>query len=280
MFHAKTLKNSVHAFIFKQDIKTFHAGGLMWRKKLLLVSFPVICILFGCGGSTKAEQEEEVIMLRKQAEEDKLAAERESMVTTQIERRGVKNPRVLAAMRSVPRHLFTPPERRGEAYGDFPLPIGEGQTISQPYIVALMTELLELKPDSRVLEIGTGSGYQAAVLSKLAAEVYSIEIVESLAESSGKLLAELGYDNVEIKCGDGFFGWPDKAPFDGIIVTAAPEKAPQPLLDQLADGGLLVIPEGKFLQELVVYEKRMEKMNRREVLSVRFVPMTGRAEKP
>ncbi|MBN2287952.1 MAG: protein-L-isoaspartate(D-aspartate) O-methyltransferase [Candidatus Glassbacteria bacterium] len=223
--------------------------------------------------------EEQVIMLRKQGGDDKRAGEREAMVRTQIERRGVKDARVLEAMRKVPRHLFIPPDRRDEAYGDFPLPIGHGQTISQPYIVALMTELLRLKPESRVLEIGTGSGYQAAVLAELAAEVYSIEIVEPLCEKASELLAGFGYTNARVRCGDGFYGWPEEAPYDGIIVTAAPEKVPQPLLDQLADGGRLVIPEGRFLQELVVYEKHEGEVKRREVISVRFVPMTGRAEK-
>ncbi len=251
----------------------------MWPKNLLIVSLLAISVPVGCGGSTMAEQEEQVIMLRKQAGDDNRAAERLSMVETQIERRGVKDPRVLEAMRKVPRHLFVPIDRRDAAYGDFPLPIGYGQTISQPYIVALMTELLRLKPDSRVLEIGTGSGYQGAVLAELAAEVYSIEIVEPLTEKARKLLEKLGYSNIQLKCGDGYYGWPDAAPFDGIMVTAAPKEVPQPLLDQLAEEGRLVIPEGKFLQELVVYEKRKGKISRREVISVRFVPMTGRAEK-
>ena len=201
------------------------------------------------------------------------------MVAAQLVGRDIVDPRVLTVFRKVPRHLFIREALRGEAYGDFPLPIGYGQTISQPYIVALMTELLRLKPDSRVLEIGTGSGYQVAVLAELAAEVYSIEIVEPLTEKARKLLDKLGYSNIQLKCGDGFFGWPEAAPFDGIIVTAAPKQVPQPLLDQLAENGQLVIPEGRFLQELVVYEKRKGKIERREVISVRFVPMTGRAEK-
>ena len=250
----------------------------MWPKYILVVSLLAICAFFGCGGSTMAE-EGQVIMLRKQAKDDNGTAERESMVRTQIERRGVKDQRVLKAMRKVPRHLFVPSDRRDAAYGDFPLPIGHGQTISQPYIVALMTELLHLQPDSKVLEIGTGSGSQAAVLAELAGGVYSIEIVEPLCEKSRKLLAELGYTNTEIKCGDGYYGWPEAAPFDGIIVTAAPKEVPRPLLDQLADNGRLVIPEGKFLQELVVYEKLKGETRRREVIPVRFVPMTGRAEK-
>jgi len=251
----------------------------MWPNKSLVVSLLAVCVSVGCGGSTMAEQEGQVIMLRKQAGDDNRAAERESMVKTQIERRGVKDPRVLEAMRKIPRHLFVPSERQDEAYGDYPLPIGYGQTISQPYIVALMTELLKLNPESRVLEIGTGSGYQAAVLAELAGEVYSIEIVAPLCEKAQKFLAELEYDNARVKCGDGFFGWPEAAPFDGIIVTAAPKRVPQPLLDQLADKGRLVIPEGKFLQELVVYEKLKGEIKRRQVISVRFVPMTGRAEK-
>ncbi len=203
--------------------------------------------------------------------------ERERMVEKQIIRRGVKDAAVLRAMRQVPRHEFVPPESRGQAYGDHPLPIGEGQTISQPYIVALMTELLQLRPEDRVLEIGTGSGYQAAVLAEIVKQVYTIEIIPSLARHAEQTLERLHYDNVEVRAGDGYLGWPDAAPFDGVIVTAAPEKVPQPLLDQLKTGGRLVIPIGKYHQELVVYTKTENGVTSRREAAVRFVPMTGEA---
>jgi protein-L-isoaspartate(D-aspartate) O-methyltransferase len=206
--------------------------------------------------------------------------DRERMVRVQIEARGVKDPRVLKVMREVPRHLFVPEEQRAFAYEDRPLPIGHGQTISQPYVVAAMTELLDPKPGDTVLEIGTGSGYQAAVLAKLVSKVYSIEIVKPLAENAAKTLATLGYQNVEVKAGDGYRGWPDKAPFDGIIVTAAPEKVPQPLIDQLAVGGRMVIPVGDTIQELEVHVKTEKGIETRSVFQVRFVPMTGEASGP
>jgi protein-L-isoaspartate(D-aspartate) O-methyltransferase len=201
-----------------------------------------------------------------------------AMVKEQIEARGVKDPAVLEAMRNVPRHQFIPESLRHEAYEDGPVPIGHDQTISQPYIVALMTELLELDSDSKVLEIGTGSGYQAAVLSILADSVYSIEIIPELAAKIDSTFQELGYQ-VTVRCGDGYRGWPDKAPFDAIIVTAAPEKIPLPLLDQLAENGRLVIPVGAFYQELKLIRKVNGKFIEKDVAPVRFVPMTGDAEK-
>jgi protein-L-isoaspartate(D-aspartate) O-methyltransferase len=202
------------------------------------------------------------------------------MVETQIVARGVRDQRVLAAMRKVPRHLFVDPAQRAEAYEDHPLPIPGNQTISQPYIVALMTELLELEPSSRVLEIGTGSGYQSAVLAELSDEVYTIEIVPELARLAASRLKELGYDNVTVKEGDGYRGWPEHAPFDAVIVTAAPERIPQPLLDQLAPGGIMVIPVGGFFQELKVFRKSADgRITEKDILPVRFVPMTGEVEK-
>ncbi len=186
---------------------------------------------------------------------------RASMVEL-IRRRGVKDPRVLEAMAKVPRHLFVPPHLRDEAYADYPLAIGEGQTISQPYIVALMTEALELPPQSRVLEIGTGSGYQAAILAEIAREVYSVERLPSLAQRAEKLLKKLGYTNVHIKVGDGTLGWPEEAPYHGIIVTAAAPSIPPPLLEQLAVGGKLVIPVGgAYSQELLQVTKLDEEGN-------------------
>ncbi len=207
------------------------------------------------------------------------AAQRESMVKNQIEARGVKDPRVLESMRTVPRHLFVPEEYRDGAYQDSPLPIGEGQTISQPYIVALMSELLGVGPGSKVLEIGTGSGYQAAVLADMGVEVYSIEIKERLCERARTTLSELGYHRAHVRCGDGYGGWPSEAPFDGIIVTAAPSRIPQPLLDQLAEGAHMVIPVGEFYQELKVITRAGDSFEERSVIPVRFVPMTGEAER-
>jgi protein-L-isoaspartate(D-aspartate) O-methyltransferase len=211
-------------------------------------------------------------------QDTELAEERREMVE-EIRARGVKAPAVLAAMGSVPRHLFIPEGERSNAYEDRPLPIGYEQTISQPYIVALMTSLLDLRPNSRVLEVGTGSGYQAAVLSRLVDQVYSVEIVPALGERARRTLAELGYRNVQVRIGDGYKGWPDAAPFDAIIVTAAPPSIPDPLLKQLKAGGKLVIPVGKTYQDLIVMTRRRDGgFDRENVLPVRFVPMTGEAQ--
>ncbi len=205
---------------------------------------------------------------------------RDEMVTTQIAARGVRDKAVLEALRSVPRHLFVPPDVRAEGYADHPLPIGEGQTISQPYIVGLMSELLEVKPGDRVLEIGTGSGYQSAVLAAMGCHVYTIEIRDRLAQEAAKRLAELGYRDVHVRTGDGYAGWAEGAPFAGIVVTAAPEHIPQPLKDQLAIGGRLVIPVGSFYQQLKVITRRgPDDFPERDVIPVRFVPMTGEIER-
>ncbi|HXI03533.1 MAG TPA: protein-L-isoaspartate(D-aspartate) O-methyltransferase, partial [Candidatus Saccharimonadales bacterium] len=202
---------------------------------------------------------------------------RERMVRDQIEARGIGDPRVLAAMRAVPRHLFVPGNVARLAYADHPLPIGSGQTISQPYIVAAMTELLEVEPGEKILEIGTGSGYQAAVLAAMGAEVYTIEIVEPLGVEARRRLEDLGYAGVRTRIGDGYRGWPEAAPFDGIIVTAAPDHVPRPLADQLAMGGKMVIPVGSLDQELLVLTRTPEGMRSERALPVRFVPMTGEA---
>jgi protein-L-isoaspartate(D-aspartate) O-methyltransferase len=197
------------------------------------------------------------------------------MVDRQIRARGVKDERVLAAMEAVPRAEFVPAAQRPYAYDDRPLPIGEDQTISQPYIVALMTELLEVKEGDRVLEIGTGSGYQAAVLAELTPHVYTIEIIPTLAERAEETLRRLGYDSVEVKAGDGYLGWPDRAPFDGIIVTCAPEEVPEPLKEQLREGGRMVIPVGPQWthQTLYVLTKNGDTLEQKEIIPVRFVPM-------
>ena len=209
--------------------------------------------------------------------------DRELMVRTQIAWRRVKDPNVLAAMRTVPRHAFVRSFDQRAAYADHPLPIGSGQTISQPYIVAFMTEALKLTPESKVLEIGTGSGYQGAVCAEIAREVYTIEIIEELANSARKLLAELGYENVFVRAGDGYFGWPDEAPFDAIIGTAAAGRIPPALVEQLKPGGRMIIPEGspRGFQHLVLITKDQRgEIQRDEVMPVRFVPMTGRVMQP
>jgi len=208
-----------------------------------------------------------------------LKAMREKMVETQIKARGVKDPRVLSALLKVERHRFVPEEHLNSAYSDQPLPIGEGQTISQPYIVALMTELLELKGEEKVLEIGTGSGYQAAILGELAKEVYTIEIIESLASMAKKRLSEFGYQNIKVKAGDGYLGWPEAAPFDAIILTAAPDHIPRPLIEQLKEGGRMVVPVGTYTQELKKIIKRSGKIETTDIIPVVFVPMTGEGVK-
>lgn len=209
---------------------------------------------------------------------DGRAIDRSRMVSEQIAARGVRDPAVLEAVRTVPRHLFVPQDLSVVAYTDAPLPIGHEQTISQPYIVALMTELMGLTGGETVLEVGTGSGYQAAVLSEIAGSVFSIEIIEELATSAAERLSRLGYANVTVKHGDGYRGWPEHAPFDAIVVTAAPDHIPEPLLAQLGVGGRLVIPVGDYYQELIQVTRTNDGFARRSVVPVRFVPMTGEAE--
>jgi protein-L-isoaspartate(D-aspartate) O-methyltransferase len=215
------------------------------------------------------------------ASDDRYAAARRRMVAEDLRGRDIRDPAVLAAMEKVPRHLFVDERFGPEAYDDHPLPIGQGQTISQPYIVALMTQCLSLKPSDRVLEIGTGSGYQAAVLAELAGRVYTIELQPQLADQAERLLKKLGYDRVRVRCGDGFFGWPDEAPFDAIILTCAPDTIPRPLVEQLRDGGRIIAPVGGVLQvqELVLGTKKNGKLAQQTLIPVRFVPMRGEAEK-
>jgi protein-L-isoaspartate(D-aspartate) O-methyltransferase len=210
-------------------------------------------------------------------------AEREQMVAQQTTAREIQDPKVLEAMRMVPRHVFMPAAQRASAYADGPLPIGYGQTISQPYIVAFMTEALGLDPNAVVLEIGTGSGYQAAVCAEIAREVYTIEIVAPLATSAAAVLGQLGYANVHVRAGDGYFGWPEKGPFDAIIGTAAAGQIPLPLLEQLKPGGRMILPVGDEygLQHLILLTKDEQgQLHRQNVLPVRFVPMTGRVQQP
>ena len=210
--------------------------------------------------------------------EDGEVKSREAMVRNQLVAGGIRNPEVLQAMTDVPRHEFVPSALRPYAYADGPLPIGHGQTISQPFIVAYMTQALELTKQESVLEVGTGSGYQAAILGKLAKEVYSIEIVPPLAESARGVLSKLGFENVHVRLGDGYLGWPEKAPFDAIIVTCAPDHVPEPLISQLKEGGRLVIPVGEAggVQQLVLLRKRNGQISKDKMLDVRFVPMTGK----
>ena len=212
--------------------------------------------------------------------DDLRQGERNRMVDTQIVGGGITDPRVVAAMRRVPRHQFIPDYESEDAYGDFPLPIGHAQTISQPYIVAYMTEALKLEPGEKVLEIGTGSGYQAAILAEHGVKVFTIEIVKPLAEFARDNLSKLGYDQVRVLAGDGYQGWPEEQPFDAIIITAAPDHIPEPLLEQMKIGGRLIAPVGDSSQNLVLIRRTKTGCQRTELLSVRFVPMTGQAQGP
>lgn len=220
----------------------------------------VSCALFLMGGLSGEEK-------------DFFSKMRLKMVETQIAARGIRDERVLAAMRKVPRHEFVPAAEKLLAYSDGPLPIGRGQTISQPYIVALMTELLEIQPADKILEVGTGSGYQAAVLGEIAKEVYTVEIVEPLYEQAKARLEKLGYSNVHVRSGDGTKGWPEEAPFDKMTVTAAGLKIPDTLIEQLKEGGRIVMPVGETEQVLVVGEKRSHVLKTYESIPVRFVPL-------
>ena len=219
---------------------------------------------FGCGDQVSAQ------------DDSSYDAARETMVREQIAGRGIRDPRVVDAMRQVPRHLFIPAAERAHAYDDGPVPIGQGQTISQPYIVALMTELVRPQPGDRVLEVGTGSGYQAAVLARLVAHVYTVELEDTLARSATAVLRELKYENITVRTGDGYGGWPEHAPFDIVIVTAAPEQVPQPLIDQLKPGGRLIVPVGPrySVQQLQLIEKDASGATRTTNVSpVMFVPL-------
>ncbi|MFY9117903.1 MAG: protein-L-isoaspartate(D-aspartate) O-methyltransferase [Dysgonamonadaceae bacterium] len=213
--------------------------------------------------------------------QDKFEIKRKEMIKKQIQARGITDKKTLKAMEAVPRHLFVPEEYQNRAYEDGPLPIGYGQTISQPYIVAYMTELLNVGPDDVILEIGTGSGYQAAVLSRIVKKVYTVEIIEELGLAAKERLKALNYDNVEVKIGDGYYGWEEHAPYDGIIVTAASEYIPPPLIQQLKDKGRMIIPVGSpfSVQNLMLVEKSGDKIKTKSLIPVRFVPLT-RKNKP
>ncbi len=215
------------------------------------------------------------------AETDPYVQARRHMLANDLQARDIADPAVLGAMERVPRHLFVEASRRDEAYADYPLPIGEGQTISQPYIVALMTQCLALSKKDRVLEVGTGSGYQAAVLAEVAAAVFSIELSKALADRAASLLSSLGYRNVQVKTGDGFFGWEEQAPFDAIMLTCSAEKIPRPLINQLKEGGRIILPLGGThdVQSLLLGIKKNGRLETKNITAVRFVPMRGEAEK-
>ena len=250
---------------------------MTWRPAAAGMAVSLLSLALAAAGGCGSRREGKGVQ---STQNDADVRRRATMVETQIAARGVRDPRVLAAMRKVPRHLFVEPAERARAYEDHPLPIAGSQTISQPYIVALMTELLALPEHARVLEIGTGSGYQSAVLGEIADDVYSIEILPELARASARKLGELGYKNVTVREGDGYRGWPEHAPYDGIIVTAAPESVPQPLIEQLAPGGRMVIPVGTFFQELKVFTRGADgRITEQSIIPVRFVPMTGEIEK-
>lgn len=249
--------------------------------------FSLALTLGGCVSNSSAPQVDDSQNVTEQKMDELLSSKidpwlqkRITMVESQIRRRGIQDERVLKVMQQIPRHFFVPKNLQSQSYSDYPLPIGHGQTISQPYIVALMTELVRPMPGDRALEIGTGCGYQAAVLSELVQEVYSIEIVEPLAKEASSRLSQLGKTNVEIRFGDGYQGWPEHAPFQIIVVTAAPDHVPQPLLDQLAPNGRMVIPVGRNSQVLQLIEKSLDgSLRRSKITPVAFVPMTGLAEK-
>lgn len=228
-----------------------------------MLSGLTLCVFMACAGVQTNGQDNFQVM-------------RDRMVDTQIRGRDVQDAAVLQAMRRVPRHLFVPEDIRPYAYDDRPLPIGRGQTISQPYIVGYMTQALQLQPSHKVLEIGTGSGYQSAVLAELVKQVYSIEIVPDLAASARRALAQAGYRNVEVRAGNGYLGWPEHAPFDRIIVTAAPPDIPQALVSQLAVGGIMVVPVGTSYQEMVIITKTPAGVTEQRTIEVRFVPMVSK----
>ena len=254
--------------------RLFQNGKVMYSmdysRVWLMIAVGVLGIVFGCGNGNQTMD------LRN---EHSRQGERDWMVDTQIVGGGITDSRVVAAMRRVPRHQFIPDYQAEDAYGDFPLPIGHSQTISQPFIVAYMTEALRLQPGEKVLEIGTGSGYQAAILAELGVQVFTIEIVKPLAQYARDNLSKLGYDQVMVRAGDGYQGWPEESPFDAIMITAAPDHVPSPLLEQLAVGGRLILPVGDYSQDLVLIRRTEEGYQRTELLPVRFVPMTGEAEK-
>lgn len=247
----------------------------LFRFKVLL---SLTLIVISCTSARQDQEKQKInrlINMNPEQTEDSLQWKREAkkMVKSQLISRGISDRKVLHVMENTPRHLFVPENLRLKAYRDGPLPIGEGQTISQPYIVAIMTELLKLTGHEKVLEIGTGSGYQAAVLAQLVDTCYTIELVKTLADSAASRLTQLGYNNVMAKCGDGYLGWPEHAPFDRIIITAAPPEIPQKLVEQLKPNGIMVLPVGRYSQELILVTRTAQGISKEQILPVRFVPM-------
>ena len=237
----------------------------------------ILVVTFGLHSSCSQQDERE--RLRRETEEKEYSILRNNMVEKQIIGRGIQDPRVIEAMRKVPRHLFVPESGKKFAYSDRPLAIGYGQFISRPYIIALMTEALKLEGGEKVLEIGTGSGYQSAIMAEIVEEVYSIEIINELANQAKQRLDELGHENIHIKVADGYHGWKEFALFDDILVTAAPDHIPLPLLEQLKVGGQMIIPVGELFQELILLTKTSEGYQEQRIIPVKFEPMTGEAEK-
>ncbi len=253
-------------------------GGKTATYSIILLIVLLVCLslslFYYSKGDQKASSEAQTQSAQDKADEYK--RERERMVNEQIRARGVRDGAVLRAMMKVPRHKFVPPSLVLMAYADRPLPIGQEQTISQPFIVAYMTEAADISSKEKVLEIGTGSGYQAAILGEIAREVYTIEIIPELAEGARKVLEELGYKNVHVRTGNGYLGWPEASPFDAIVVTAAPDEVPQALVDQLAVDGKMVIPVGTTNQDMMIIKKTKKGVVEKKTIPVRFVPMTGK----
>lgn len=265
---------AISAFIFSFILKNFNTP--VQSKVIALFEFTSIMFKLNLDQKIEGMKWMVILFLISFFQKDQYKGVREKMVKTQIEARGIKNPLILDALRSVHRHLLVPENLREFAYMDRPLAIGDGQTISQPYIVAYMTNLLDPKKDMKVLEIGTGSGYQAAVLAEIVSEVYTVEIIEKLGRRAEKDLEEMGYENIYVKIGDGYAGWEEHAPYDAILVTAAAPQIPQPLIDQLKVGGRMIIPVGPVAQtqELVMVEKTPDEVKKKNLLPVRFVPFT------
>jgi protein-L-isoaspartate(D-aspartate) O-methyltransferase len=254
-------------------MKTIRMTPNYFFRQVAVVFLPVLIFTFCSSAQQDSANKNKSMETGYYQDELRWKLEAGNMVKNQLISRGITDQNVLRVMRNTPRHLFVPEDMAIAAYYDGPLPIGEGQTISQPYIVALMTELLELKGHEKVLEIGTGSGYQAAVLSQLVDTCYTIELVKTLADDASVRLKQLGYTNVIAKCGDGYKGWPEHAPFDRIIVTAAPPEIPEKLIEQMTPDGKMVIPVGKYYQELIVVTRTKRGINREQIIPVRFVPM-------
>jgi protein-L-isoaspartate(D-aspartate) O-methyltransferase len=246
------------------------------NKLIILLTLCLYLLFISCYSSENLQNSPNEPAQNLHPVQDEFEKERLEMVELQIRARGITNESVLKAMSKVPRHKFLPPTHSGVAYADSPLAIGHDQTISQPFIVAYMTDAADISKDKKVLEIGTGSGYQAAILGELAKEVYTIEIIPELADGAARTLNELGYKNVFVKTGNGYLGLPEQAPFDAIIVTAAPDEVPQPLIEQLAVGGIMVIPVGEKNQTMLVLKKTTEGVTQKKTIDVRFVPMTGK----